>query len=215
MASGNQTESNAKLRAHAPDALSLNELIATIDRETDRGVAAEAPEAVKIKQPPALHKPGTQQYIKFFLNNIVLCLPLANALEIGRQPAITPLPNLPDWVLGVSNIRGEIVSMVDLKGFFEMPSFPLQSGRRFIIAHHQNMKVGLLVDKIAGILSLDQLGAVIQASPYQSDDTDAASSMSRLVPFITGVISGGDELFNILDIARLLLSPRMNAFQAE
>ena len=203
------TESNA------PEALSLDELIATIDRETELAVDAEAPEAVKIKQPPTLNKPGTRQYIKFFLNNIVLCLPLANALEIGRQPAITPLPNLPHWVFGVSNIRGEIVSMVDLKGFFEMSSPPIQSGRRFIIACHQNMKVGLLVDRIAGILSLDHLGAAIQANPYQSEDTDATSQMSRLVSFITGVISSGDELINILDIAGLLLSPRMNAFQAE
>ncbi len=199
----------------APEALSLDELIATIDRETERIVDTAVPEAVKTEQPPALTKPGTGQYIKFFIDNIVLCLPLANALEIGRQPAITPLPNLPHWVFGVSNIRGEIVSMVDLKGFFEMPSLPVQSGRRFIIACHQNMKVGLLVDRIAGILSLDQLGAAIQANPYQSENFDATLQMSRLVSFITGVISSGEELINILDIAGLLLSPRMNAFQAE
>jgi len=203
------TESNV------PEALSLDELIATIDRETEPVIDAAVPEAVKIKQLPRLNKPGTRQYIKFFLNNIVLCLPLANALEIGRQPAITPLPNLPHWVFGVSNIRGEIVSMVDLKGFFEMPVLSGQSGRRFIIVHHLNMKVGLLVDRIAGILSLDHLGAVIQASPYQSEDTDATLQMSRLVSFITGVIASGDELINILDIAGLLFSPRMNAFQAE
>ncbi len=203
------TESNT------PEALSLDELITTIDRETERAVDVKVPEEAKIKQTPALDKPGTRQYIKFFLNNIVLCLPLMNALEIGRQPAITLLPNLPHWVFGVSNIRGEIVSMVDLKGYFEMPSRPIQSGRRFIIAHHQNIKVGLLVDRIAGILSLDQLGAAIQANPYQSEDTDATLKMSRLVSFIMGVISSGDELINILDIAGLLLSPRMNAFQAE
>ncbi len=203
------------MESNAPEAMSLDELITTIDRETERSADVDVPETVKIKQAPALNKPGTRQYIEFFLNNIVLCLPLANALEIGRQPEITPLPNLPSWIYGVSNIRGEIVSMVDLKGFFGMPALPIQSGRRFIIACHQNIKVGLLVDRIAGILSLDQLGAVIQASPYQSEDTDAASQMSRLVSFITGVISGGEELINILDITGLLLSPRMNAFQAE
>ncbi len=201
------------MESNAPEALSLDELIATIDRETEQVADDRVPEAVKIKPPPALNKPGTRQYIKFFLNNIVLCLPLANALEIGRQPAITPLPNLPHWVFGVSNIRGEIVSMVDLKGFFEMPERPIQSGRRFIIVHYQNIKVGLLVDRIAGILSLDQLGAVIQASPYQSEDTDATLKMSHIVSLITGVIASGDELINILDIAGLLLSPRMNAFQ--
>jgi len=203
------------MESNVPEALPLDELIATIDRETERAVDAEAPESVKIKPPPALNKPGTRQYIKFFLNNIVLCLPLANALEIGRQPAITPLPNLPCWIFGVSNIRGEIVSMVDLKGFFEMPSRPIQSGRRFIIAHHQNMKVGLLVDRIAGILSLDQLGADIQANPYQSEDMDTTLHRSRLVSLITGVISSGDELINILDITGLLLSSRMNAFQED
>jgi len=201
------------MESNAPEALSLDELIATIDRETERAAHVEAPEAAKVEPAPVLNKPGTRQYIKFFLNNIVLCIPLTNALEIGRQPAITPLPSLPHWVFGVSNIRGEIISMVDLKGFFEIPSRPIQSGRRFIIACHQNMKVGLLVDRIAGILSLDQLGADIQANPYQSEDADAALKMSRLVSLITGVISSGDELINILDITGVLLSPRMNAFQ--
>ncbi len=201
------------MESNAPDALSLDELIATIDRETEQIADDRAPEAVKIKPPPELKKPGTRQYIKFFLNNIVLCLPLANALEIGRQPVITPLPNLPHWVFGVSNIRGEIVSMVDLKGFFKLPERPIESGRRFIIAHHQNIKVGLLVDRIAGILSLDQIGAAIQESPYQSEDTDASLKMANLVSLITGVIASGEELINILDIAGLLLSHRMNAFQ--
>ena len=203
------------MKSNTPELPSLDELIATIDQETEQSADAEAPETVKIKPSPALNKPGTRQYIEFFLNNIVLCLPLANALEIGRQPAITPLPNLPPWIYGVSNIRGEIVSMIDLKGFFGMPVLPIQSGRRFIIACHQNMKVGLLVDRITGILSLNQLGAIIQASPYQSENTDATSQMSRMVSFITGVISNREKLINILDIAGLLMSPRMNAFQTE
>ena len=203
------------MESNAQATKSLDELIATIDRETELSAEAEAPETVKIQQAPALNKPGTRQYIEFFLNNIVLCLPLANALEIGRQPEITPLPNLPSWIYGVSNIRGEIVSMVDLKEFFGMQALPIQSGRRFIIACHQNMKVGLLVDRISGILSLDQMGAAVQVSPYQSENTDAASHKSRLVSFITGVISGGEELINVLDITGLLLSPRMNAFQTE
>lgn len=199
----------------ASETLSLDELIAAIDRETETSADPKAPEPVQPTPPQVVRKPGTRQYIKFYLNNIVLCLPLANALEIGRQPAITPLPNLPRWVLGVSNIRGEIVSMVDIKAFFEMSSTAIQGAPRFIIVHHQNIKVGFLVDRIAGIISLDQIDAVIQANPYQGDDDEAKKQMSRLVQFINGVIANNDELINVMDVAGLLMSPQMNAFQTE
>lgn len=199
----------------ASETLSLDELIAAIDRETETIADPTAPEPVQPTPPVVVRKPGTRQYIKFYLNNIVLCLPLASALEIGRQPAITPLPNLPRWVLGVSNIRGEIVSMVDIKAFFELSSTAIQGAPRFIIVHHQNIKVGFLVDRIAGIISLDQIDAVIQANPYQGDDDEAKKKMSRLVKFINGVIANNDELINVMDVTGLLMSPQMNAFQTE
>ena len=103
--------------------LSLEQLVAEIDRETNE---IPGPDAVvpKTVEPGADHAVGPEgqafnreQFIRFYLNDILLAIPLKSALEIGHRPVITPLPNLPDWLLGVSNVRGEIVSIVDLKIF--------------------------------------------------------------------------------------------------
>ena len=97
---------------------SLNELINTIDEEiSETAIEKKEDKGASTGTLTA----GMEQYVCFHLDNILLALLLSKALEIGQKPDITPLPNLPDWVLGVSNIRGEIISIVDLKGFFKIP----------------------------------------------------------------------------------------------
>ncbi len=183
------------------DSIPLEKLIAEIDRET--GWVAEGGRKTTAY--------GHDQYIHFFLEDIPLAIPLSSALEISHRPDITPLPNLPDWLIGVSNIRGEIVSIVDLKAFFRILSRRARRNRRFIIVHNQEMKVGMLVDKIAGILSLARSDAeMIRSSPYGEGEISA---------YISGVVAMGEgdteDLLNILDINKILSSSRMNAFRSE
>lgn len=180
----------------------LEELITEIDTETGETV-----------RDYAVHKAadyGYEQYIRFFLEDILVAIPLSSALEIGYWPQITPLPNLPTWILGVSNIRGEIVSVVDLKGFFKLSSRGLTRNRRFIIVHNRDMKVGIVVDRIMGIFSLDRRNAhIVQSNPYEAGE---------LSSYISGVVvleESEKTLLNIIDIDKLLSSPRMNAFRSE
>lgn len=182
---------------------SLEDLIARIDQETGQAMVDVPDDA------PSLSKDGEygfDQFITFALQNTLLALPLSSALEIGHRPMITPLFNLPDWVLGVSNIRGEVVSIVDLKTYFELPSSGPKRGGRLIIVHNRDMKVGMLVDRIMGILSLDQIDTDIQESPHRE---------GKISSFISGVVVSGKNLLNILDVDKLLSSPRMTKFRTE
>ena len=182
---------------------SLEDLIARIDKETGQAAVDVSDDT------PSLSKTdeyGINQFITFALQNTLLALPLFSALEIGHRPMITPLFNLPDWVLGVSNIRGEVVSIVDLKTYFELPSSGSKGGGRLIIVHNRNMKVGMLVDRIMGIISLDQIDTDIQESPHREGEISS---------FISGVIVSGENLLNILDVDKLLSSPRMTDFRNE
>jgi purine-binding chemotaxis protein CheW len=183
---------------------SLNELIAEIDNETalpfDPGTNSEEifPELV-----------GTQaslqnQYILLALEKTSFALPLSSALEIGRRPDITPLPNLPNWVLGISNIRGEIISFINLKAFLGISSTGTKLDRRFLIIHNQDMKVGIIVDSIVGIFSLSQINADLQNSPFREGE---------IANFILGVAISEENLINILDIDKLLSCERMTAFK--
>jgi purine-binding chemotaxis protein CheW len=191
---------------------SLEELIAEIDTETGQTPGQKPRPDVQ----PAY---GYKQYIRFSLEDIMLAIPLASAMEIGKRPDITPLPNLPEWVLGISNIRGEIISLVDLKTFFGLnPKGSKPSPTRakmFIIVRNQDMKVGLLADKIMGIFSLDRAETEnILNRPYKETSPDERS----LSFYISGVIpqkESKNKLLNIFDIDRFLSSPRMTAFRAE
>jgi len=182
---------------------SLEDLIARIDKETGKAMI-DLPDDT-----PDLLKDGEygfDQFITFSLQNTQLALPLSSALEIGHQPIITPLFNLPDWVLGVSNIRGEVVSIVDLKTYFNLPPSGPKRGGHLIIVHNREMKVGMLVDRIMGILSLDRIDTDIQECPHREDEISS---------FISGVVVSGENLLNILDVDKLLSSLRITDFRTE
>jgi purine-binding chemotaxis protein CheW len=191
---------------------SLEELIAEIDTETGQTAGHKPPSDAQSGY-------GHKQYIRFFLEDILLAIPLSSAMEIGNRPDITPLPNLPEWVLGISNIRGEIISLVDLKRFFGL--YPKGSKRNpsqskmFIIVRNQDMKVGFLVDRIMGIFSLGRADTEhILNSPYKESSPDERT----LSFYISGVIpekESKDKLLNLFDIDKFLSSPPMTAFRAE
>jgi hypothetical protein len=57
------------------------------------------------------------QHVVFGLAGNTYAIPIDSVREIGRPPAMTSVPNVPDWVLGLVNVRGDIVSLVDLRDF--------------------------------------------------------------------------------------------------
>ena len=180
----------------------LCELIAEIDRELPTGPNL-IPDGNEGKKSPEKHLTGQRQYIKFLLDEIVLGIPLTNALEIEQLSEITPLPSLPHWILGICNIRGEIISVVDLRGFFQMPLSSLKSVTPLIVIRNKAQKTSLRVDKIMGLLSIDPSNPGIQAN---------ALTESKILPYTSGVFFSGNELIYLLDVEKLLTSERMNFF---
>ncbi len=184
--------------------LSLSEIIAEIDSEIGGPSAIDtSKEELSIKS-DITSASLQDQFILFALEKTLFALPLSSAVEIGRRPDITPLPNLPNWVLGISNVRGEIISFINLKAFFGISSTGVKLERRYLILHNQDMKVGIIVDRIIGILSVDQIDADLQNSPYREGE---------IANYILGVAVSGGNLTNMLDIDKLLSSARMTGFK--
>ena len=184
--------------------LSLDELVAEIDIETALPFDFAATNEDIAPKYDEIQTSLQNQYILLALEKTRFALPLSSAQEIGRRPDITSLPNLPNWVLGISNIRGEIVSFVNLKAFLGISSSGTKLERRFLIIQKQDMKVGIIVDRIIGIISLSQIDADLQSSPYRDGE---------IAKYISGVAISGENLTNILDIDKLLSCPRMTAFK--
>ncbi|MCJ7523799.1 MAG: chemotaxis protein CheW [Candidatus Aminicenantes bacterium] len=83
--------------------------------------------------------------------------------EVYPLKDFTPLPGMPSFVLGIVNIHGQILSIVDLKKFFNLPEKGLGEFNKVIILHNERMEFGILADVILGTRSVP-LGA-IQAAP--------------------------------------------------
>ena len=178
----------------------LDEVIYEIDTAVGRiGVAAtDEKEAAPILA--GTDNARARQFILFTLESTFFALPLTKTLEIGHRPEIAPLPNLPNWVLGISNVRGEIISFVNLKAFFGIPSSAIKGESRFAVIYSQDMKVGIVADKTPGILSMDKLNMEIQDSPYRQGE---------FIKYIKGVTFSNENIVNILDTDKLLSALRI------
>ena len=76
--------------------------------------------------------------------------------EIHPLKNFTPLPCTPSFVLGIMNVRGQIISIVDLKRFFDLPDKGLADLNRVIILQGENIEFGVLADSIIGASSLNE-----------------------------------------------------------
>ena len=184
----------------------LNEVIAEIDREAGRITTPGLEEYKEEGKLVGGVESRSSQFIQFTLEGTFFAIPLSNALEIGHRPEIAPLPNLPKWILGISNVRGEIISFVNLKDFLRIPSSGVKGERRFIIIYNHDMKAGIAVDKTPGIFSMDKINYDIQSSPYRQGE---------FVKYIKGVTLAGESIINILDTDRLLSALRITDSEAD
>ncbi len=83
--------------------------------------------------------------------------------EVVLLKDFTPLPGVPPFVLGIANVRGQILSIVNLKKFFDLPENGLGQLNRLIILRNERMEFGVLADEIRGTHAIAP--AAIQDSP--------------------------------------------------
>ncbi len=147
------------------------------------------------------------RHICFTLGGRQLAVPLTLVLEVGELDIVQPLPFLPDWVRGVTNIRGEIVSVTDLAVFFNIASTASEEGRTFIIIHDGDVKTAVIVDRITGTRLLYRKG---EGMPKDIRDSDSKSVLSR---FLSGsavfLLDNTEQKLELFDGEQLLSSIRI------
>jgi purine-binding chemotaxis protein CheW len=146
-----------------------------------------------------------QQHILFTLAGTDYAVPIANVLEIGQPLQVRAVPNVPEWVLGVANVRGDIISMVDLRRFLGMEADRPVPGRRLIVCRTRTgeLTTGLIVDRVRGIRSLPMEARAVPSS--RLDD--------RVIAYLQGMAEYEGRLLLFLDLDRLLLSAEMRQFE--
>lgn len=176
---------------------SLDLLINAIDRQVDALPSPYADVAFAVSfssRADALKKLG-QPYIRFELGGIYFALPLQNATEIDYIPEITPLPNLPKWVVGICHLRGDIVSVVDLKMVMQFKPARGSAPRKLIIVRNRDLSTAIMVDDVAGMRYAED----------QEAGGDKRSVENRaLSKFVDRIIESEDRLVHLLDVNELM-----------
>ncbi|MBS1213850.1 MAG: chemotaxis protein CheW, partial [Proteobacteria bacterium] len=116
--------------------------------------------------------------------------------EVYPLKTLTPLPCTPPFVLGIINVRGQILAVLDGKQFFELPPKGLSDQSKVIILRSSDMEFGILADAVIGVRSIP----VSEIQPSLPMLTDIRET------YLKGVTL---ERLIIIDAAKLLSDPRI------
>ena len=95
------------------------------------------------------------QLITFMLANEMYGLESSFVKEVYPLKEFTHLPGVPPFIFGVINVRGQIIPVIDLKKFFNLPEQGLTELNKVIILHNDQMEFGILVDLVHGTQSIE------------------------------------------------------------
>ena len=116
--------------------------------------------------------------------------------EICSLKELTPVPCTPPFVLGIINVRGQIVSVIDMKKFFDLPEGGLTDLNKVIIVHDEKMEFGILADSILGVRKISRE----EIQPPLPTLTGVGAE------YLTGVTK---EPLVVLDMAKILSSKNL------
>ena len=139
---------------------------------------------------------GETQLVVFVMENEEFACGINSVREVLKMIKVTPLPRSLDFVEGVINMRGDVIPVIDLRKRFELPEAERTDESRIIIVEVEEQMVGLIVDSVREVISLDN--KQIQEAPNQ-----VAGGKTDL---ITGVGKVDDRMLIILDLDRILTS---------
>jgi purine-binding chemotaxis protein CheW len=94
------------------------------------------------------------ELLEFVLAGEHYALEFSYVREVCPLKELTPLPCVPSFVLGITNLRGQIVSVLDFKRFFDLPRVGLSDLNKVIVLADGGMEFGLLADAIVGLRQL-------------------------------------------------------------
>ncbi|MFA6505126.1 MAG: chemotaxis protein CheW [Treponemataceae bacterium] len=100
----------------------------------------------------------TVQVLRFLLGTETYAVEYAHIVEVAPLLHVTPLPCVPSFVRGIINLRGRIVSILDLKSLFGLPDIDSTSTTSAIILQSPLIEFGLLVDEILGMSTIPLSG---------------------------------------------------------
>ncbi|NJL29296.1 MAG: purine-binding chemotaxis protein CheW, partial [Thermoanaerobaculia bacterium] len=136
-----------------------------------------------------------ETWVTFSLAGEVFALPVEPIREVLRVSGITRVPHAPHPIRGVSNLRGRVIPVIDLRQRIELPVAEVDRNSRILVVSSRGRLLGLLVDSVHQVIHLDFL----RVQPPPQDVVTAESG------YILGVYQVGEQLILLLDADRVLI----------
>ena len=134
------------------------------------------------------------QWVTFQLDRETYGINVMQVQEVLRYTEIAPVPGAPDYVLGIINLRGNVVTVIDTRSRFGLPPAEVSENSRIVIIEADKQVIGIMVDSVAEVVYL------------RSSEIDVAPSVGteESAKFIQGVSNRDGELLILVDLNKLL-----------
>ena len=134
------------------------------------------------------------QWVTFKLDNETYGINVMRVQEVLRYTEIAPVPGAPSYVLGIINLRGNVVTVIDTRQRFGLDSSDVNDNTRIVIIEADKQVVGILVDSVAEVVYLRQ--SEIETAPNVGNEESAK--------FIQGVCNKNNELLILVELEKMM-----------
>jgi purine-binding chemotaxis protein CheW len=134
-----------------------------------------------------------QQFVGFRIGEEDYAIAITKIQEIILMKPITRLPQVPDSIEGLINLRGNVIPVVNLRKRFGLPARDFDDETRTVVVNTHDKTVGCVVDEVTQVMR-------VSADQIQSVPISVSSTARR---FISGIARFDDRLLILLDIDRL------------
>ncbi|MGL5046254.1 MAG: chemotaxis protein CheW [Shewanella sp.] len=134
------------------------------------------------------------QWVTFKLDRETYGINVMQVQEVLRYTEIAPVPGAPFYVLGIINLRGNVVTVIDTRSRFGLQSAEVDDSTRIVIIEAEKQVIGILVDSVAEVVYLRR--SEIDNAPSVGTEESAK--------FIQGVSNRDNELLILVDLDKLL-----------
>ncbi|MGB9772015.1 MAG: chemotaxis protein CheW [Candidatus Kapaibacteriota bacterium] len=139
-------------------------------------------------------KSEMMQLVTFLLAGEIFGIDILKVQEISPMTKITRVPNAPNFVEGVINLRGKVIPVVDLRKILNLELKNYDMDSRIIVLHLENKIIGVLVDRMSEVLWVNK--NMIETNPTQADSKVSDN-------YIIGVVNLEDRLIILLDLYKV------------
>lgn len=133
-----------------------------------------------------------EQVVIFSINGQQYALPVMQIKEIIRMVQVTPIPSSEHDVEGIINLRGKILTVINLSKKMGLPPNQYDTDTRIIVVEVNDKSWGLIVDE------------VVEVGRYAADEVESVEAVRGNVDFLSGAVKRDNKLWLILNLSSLL-----------